>query len=145
MGPAIKYGGDGHSHKLPDSEINDSKNLDLNPSIYGPKPRARQFFYRENLLHKLKDNIGYISLFIGKLNFIEFFYESIMDSENRVIFSQNMILKDEAIAGIYDSKENNETKKENMERNDEQFKKVGRNEKCPCGSGKKFKLCHGNI
>ena len=24
-------------------------------------------------------------------------------------------------------------------------KKVGRNEKCPCGSGKKFKQCHGNI
>ena len=25
------------------------------------------------------------------------------------------------------------------------FKKVGRNEKCPCGSGKKFKFCHGTI
>lgn len=25
------------------------------------------------------------------------------------------------------------------------FKKVGRNDKCPCGSGKKFKHCHGNI
>ena len=25
------------------------------------------------------------------------------------------------------------------------FKKVGRNEKCPCGSGKKFKYCHGNV
>ena len=24
-------------------------------------------------------------------------------------------------------------------------KKVGRNERCPCGSGKKFKHCHGNI
>ena len=24
-------------------------------------------------------------------------------------------------------------------------KKVGRNDKCPCGSGKKFKHCHGNI
>ena len=24
-------------------------------------------------------------------------------------------------------------------------KKVGRNEKCPCGSGKKYKHCHGNI
>ena len=24
-------------------------------------------------------------------------------------------------------------------------RKVGRNEKCPCGSGKKFKHCHGNI
>jgi preprotein translocase subunit SecA len=24
------------------------------------------------------------------------------------------------------------------------FSKVGRNEPCPCGSGKKFKLCHGD-
>ena len=22
-------------------------------------------------------------------------------------------------------------------------KKIGRNEKCPCGSGKKYKQCHG--
>ena len=28
---------------------------------------------------------------------------------------------------------------------DKTEKKVGRNEKCPCGSGKKFKHCHGNI
>ncbi len=27
----------------------------------------------------------------------------------------------------------------------EESKKVGRNEKCPCGSGKKFKHCHGNV
>ncbi len=27
----------------------------------------------------------------------------------------------------------------------EDFKKVGRNEKCPCGSGKKFKHCHGSL
>ena len=25
----------------------------------------------------------------------------------------------------------------------EQFSKVGRNEPCPCGSGKKYKNCHG--
>ena len=36
-------------------------------------------------------------------------------------------------------------KKKIQERNDKEFKKVGRNEKCPCGSGKKFKLCHGNV
>ncbi|MDD9874047.1 MAG: SEC-C metal-binding domain-containing protein, partial [Gammaproteobacteria bacterium] len=24
-------------------------------------------------------------------------------------------------------------------------KKIGRNEPCPCGSGKKFKQCHGKI
>ena len=27
----------------------------------------------------------------------------------------------------------------------DEFQKVGRNKKCPCGSGKKFKHCHGNI
>ena len=27
--------------------------------------------------------------------------------------------------------------------NTEQFKNVGRNDPCPCGSGKKFKRCHG--
>ena len=30
-------------------------------------------------------------------------------------------------------------------RKDKSEKKVGRNEKCPCGSGKKFKHCHGNV
>ncbi|HRU36017.1 MAG TPA: SEC-C metal-binding domain-containing protein, partial [Candidatus Paceibacterota bacterium] len=25
----------------------------------------------------------------------------------------------------------------------EKFKNVGRNDPCPCGSGKKFKKCHG--
>ena len=32
-----------------------------------------------------------------------------------------------------------------MENSKNDFKKVGRNDKCPCGSGKKFKNCHGNI
>ena len=41
--------------------------------------------------------------------------------------------------------------KENIEddqkeiKNSKGEKKVGRNEKCPCGSGKKFKHCHGNL
>ena len=39
-----------------------------------------------------------------------------------------------------------ENKKEKIEKKEEnEFHKVGRNEKCPCGSGKKFKYCHGNI
>jgi len=32
-----------------------------------------------------------------------------------------------------------------VNKNKNEFKKTGRNEKCPCGSGKKFKHCHGNI
>ena len=42
----------------------------------------------------------------------------------------------------------NEEKSENSQeklKEDKSEKKVGRNEKCPCGSGKKFKHCHGNI
>jgi preprotein translocase subunit SecA len=27
----------------------------------------------------------------------------------------------------------------------EAFARVGRNDPCPCGSGKKFKLCHGKL
>ena len=42
---------------------------------------------------------------------------------------------------------NNEDRKENKKiiPENKPEKKVGRNEKCPCGSGKKFKHCHGNI
>ena len=42
-----------------------------------------------------------------------------------------------------DEKDNIETKKKENEMMD--FKRVGRNDKCPCGSGKKFKFCHGNV
>ena len=38
----------------------------------------------------------------------------------------------------------NQEKKEKLKKK-EDFEKVGRNEKCPCGSGKKFKHCHGNV
>ena len=40
-----------------------------------------------------------------------------------------------------------EEKQEKVDSNiaSENEKKVGRNEKCPCGSNKKFKHCHGNI
>ena len=40
------------------------------------------------------------------------------------------------------------SKEEVSKENDKELtdtKKIGRNEKCPCGSGKKYKHCHGNI
>ena len=45
---------------------------------------------------------------------------------------------------IVSNKESKETNKEKIQENN-LGKKVGRNEKCPCGSGKKFKHCHGKI
>ena len=44
---------------------------------------------------------------------------------------------------VVSSEEKTKEKEEVIESKSE--KKVGRNEKCPCGSGKKFKHCHGNI
>ena len=44
---------------------------------------------------------------------------------------------------VVSPKNDDESKKKEKEKED--FKKVGRNEKCPCGSGKKYKHCHGNL
>jgi preprotein translocase subunit SecA len=45
---------------------------------------------------------------------------------------------------VVSSEEKTKEEKEEVIEN-KSDKKVGRNEKCPCGSGKKFKHCHGNI
>ena len=44
---------------------------------------------------------------------------------------------------LSNDEKNKNSQKEIKENKSE--KKVGRNEKCPCGSGKKFKHCHGNV
>ncbi len=51
----------------------------------------------------------------------------------KFLFNLNIVVSSEAPV----EKKNNETLNNKTE------KKVGRNEKCPCGSGKKFKHCHG--
>ena len=43
---------------------------------------------------------------------------------------------------VSDDKKNNNVEKNQLKSD---FKKVGRNDKCPCGSGKKYKYCHGNV
>ena len=45
---------------------------------------------------------------------------------------------------VVSDKEEDRTDNKESE-NKMESKKVGRNEKCPCGSGKKFKFCHGNV
>ena len=46
---------------------------------------------------------------------------------------------------VVSNKEEEEKVVDSSNVNIKEEKKVGRNEKCPCGSGKKFKHCHGNI
>ena len=53
----------------------------------------------------------------------------------KILFNLNIIV----------SKENKNEDLKNNNRNNNDFKKVGRNDKCPCGSGKKYKYCCGSI
>ena len=46
---------------------------------------------------------------------------------------------------VMTSDEKKDTEKREDKKDKNNFKRVGRNEKCPCGSGKKFKFCHGNV
>ena len=41
--------------------------------------------------------------------------------------------------------EENQEPVNNNSNNDISFKKIGRNEPCPCNSGKKYKHCHGSL
>ena len=45
---------------------------------------------------------------------------------------------------VVSAEEKSESNLEEIKK-DKSEKKVGRNEKCPCGSGKKFKHCHGRL
>ncbi len=56
----------------------------------------------------------------------------------KLLFNLNIIVSSD--------RQNENSQKENSDgERDKSFQKVGRNEKCPCGSGKKFKHCHGNV
>lgn len=109
-GKNLFYGGDGHSHKTKESNLKKSypDNKDLNPTVYGPKARSRQFFYRESHLANLKSKINFIPLLIGKLNYLEFHYARIINSYNDVIIPYGVNIKDEALSGFHDSKDSGE-------------------------------------
>ena len=54
----------------------------------------------------------------------------------KFLFNLKIVVSDEG---------KNEKDQEELKNENKSDKKVGRNEKCPCGSGKKFKHCHGNV
>ena len=61
--------------------------------------------------------------------------EKIKNDLIKLLFNLNIVVSPN------ENKDNNK----DADRGEMNVKKTGRNEKCPCGSGKKFKHCHGNI
>ena len=79
--------------------------------------------------------IHYLNLKKKRLFYLRDYYLKIKNDLIKFLLNLNIVVS------------NDEKVENNQEeiRKDKSEKKVGRNEKCPCGSGKKFKHCHGNV
>ena len=104
------------------------------------------FSWRSHLqyLEQLRQVIG-LRQYGQKDPLSEFKKEAFVLFENLLFKIKNDLIKFLLNLNIIVS---NETKSKNDQegiKENKSEKKVGRNEKCPCGSGKKFKHCHGNI
>ena len=103
------------------------------------------FSWRSHLqyLEQLRQVIG-LRQYGQKDPLSEFKKEAFILFESLLLKIENDLIKVLLNLNIIVSAEDHEKKKEEIVENKSE-KKVGRNEKCPCGSGKKFKHCHGNV
>ncbi len=75
----------------------------------------------------------------------EFKKEAFVLFESLLIKIKNDVIKLLLNLNIVVSDNTELEKPQRLNEDKSDYRKVGRNEKCPCGSGKKFKFCHGNI
>ena len=105
------------------------------------------FSWRSHLqyLEQLRQVIG-LRQYGQKDPLSEFKKEAFVLFEGLLFKIKNDVIKLLLNLNIVVSSNKNDKKdyeKDDIKKNN--FKKVGRNEKCPCGSGKKYKHCHGNF
>ena len=104
------------------------------------------FSWRSHLqyLEQLRQVIG-LRQYGQKDPLSEFKKESFLLFEGLLSKIKNDLIKFLLNLNIVVSNEKENENKQKEIKDNKSEKKVGRNEKCPCGSGKKFKHCHGNI
>ena len=105
------------------------------------------FSWRSHLqyLEQLRQVIG-LRQYGQKDPLSEFKKEAFVLFEGLLLKIKNDVIKLLLNLNIVVSSNENDNKndvKDDIKKNN--FKKVGRNDKCPCGSGKKYKHCHGNF
>jgi len=106
-GKEIHEGGDGYSHRK-SRQARVLGNLDLNPLVYGPKARARQFYYSDNRLSGLRMSMGIVSYFMAKLNLFSFLAGSVLSSKTVVIVDQSVSISGEVKLALSEAKQSNE-------------------------------------
>ena len=121
--------------------IGESQNNSLEKKIF---LQIVDFSWRSHLqyLEQLRQVIG-LRQYGQKDPLSEFKKEAFVLFEGLLAKIKNDVIKFLLNLNIVISNQEEEKITDNA--NIKEEKKVGRNEKCPCGSGKKFKHCHGNI
>ena len=104
------------------------------------------FSWRSHLqyLEQLRQVIG-LRQYGQKDPLSEFKKEAFVLFESLLLKIKNDLIKFLLNLNIVVSEEQKKFEQNNKVKLEKDFKKVGRNERCPCGSGKKFKYCHGDI
>ena len=122
--------------------LGESQNNNLEKKIF---LQIIDFSWRAHLqyLEELRQVIG-LRQYGQKDPLSEFKKEAFILFENLLLKIKNDLIKFLLNLNIVVSNEKEERVSE-KKKGSETEKKVGRNERCPCGSGKKFKHCHGNI
>ncbi len=104
------------------------------------------FSWRSHLqyLEQLRQVIG-LRQYGQKDPLSEFKKEAFMLFEGLLAKIKNDLIKLLLNLNLVVSSNSEKEENKNIDEDKKNFQKVGRNEKCPCGSGKKFKHCHGGL
>ena len=123
--------------------LGENQNNNLEKKIF---LQVIDFSWRSHLqyLEQLRQVIG-LRQYGQKDPLSEFKKEAFVLFESLLLKIKNDLIKFLLNLNIVVSNEEQDEKKPKEIKENKSEKKVGRNEKCPCGSGKKFKHCHGNI
>ncbi|WVN42126.1 glycosyltransferase [beta proteobacterium MWH-UniP1] len=102
-GKEIKLGGDGYSHKSKSHATTVRNNLDLNPEVYGPYARVRQFYYQLAQLSSVKTSLEKIPYLLAISRNALDFINAVRGSANVVVLSSGAMLRTEIQRGLADS------------------------------------------
>ena len=102
-GEDINKGGDAYSHRN-DRQLRSDGNPDLNPLVYGPKARARQFYYSDNMLVNYRQHTNFISYLMAKMHSFSFFYYMVLMSDTITVMEKNIDIKEEVKLALKEAK-----------------------------------------
>jgi hypothetical protein len=94
-GRDVHVGGDGYSHRNGERPV-ESKNLDLNPNLYGPRARARQFYFLEHQALELRPDVGEFPLLFARLQAFHAMATRVLTAGSVVILDPSVSTREEA-------------------------------------------------